>query len=46
MRYLKPSLRGEHADAYAVTERDAGSELPAASPAPQCARTAASGSGP
>ena len=25
-RYLKPSLRGERADAYAVTERDAGSD--------------------
>src|SRR3954453_10012796 len=25
-RYLKPSLRGERADAYAVTEREAGSD--------------------
>jgi acyl-CoA dehydrogenase len=28
-RYLKPSLRGELADAYAVTERDAGSDTSA-----------------
>ncbi len=44
-RYLRPALRGELKDAYAVTERDAGSD-PSRSRRPPSAPRPASGSTP
>ena len=45
-RYLRPALRGELKDAYAVTERDAGSDPSAIAATAERTDAAASGSTP